>query len=203
MSDAFVFVRRQPADYRIAKYPLSSFENPHWDEVSGGVQTTLFNQSFIYGYVWCDGMIEGELAHSGQLGIENHGPCPHRIKVCALKKDNESQYNTLLAIVGPRPRYERSKPTTGNTCKKDILLVLSDSKESRGTIIIDKLLKIGHGYSNIKALLKRLDREDLIVSGSDPEDNRFNYYYDKEYWESVVLPSIKAKRNNSTSASSK
>lgn len=33
--------------------------------------------------VWCDGMVEGELDHSCE-----HGPPPHRVKVCVVAKDN-------------------------------------------------------------------------------------------------------------------
>ena len=102
---AYVFVRRQPSDYQIAKYKLDDFEEPHWSRVSGGVKTSMFNMPFIYGYVSCLGSVDGsEVAHSGRFGLENHGPCPHRIKVCALKMDNSKEvYGALLKIVGPKP----------------------------------------------------------------------------------------------------
>ena len=87
----YVWVRRQFNDYRDAKYELDAFESPHWDTMSGGVNAIAL-QPFIHGYVMCNEMIEGELAHSG-----THGPCPHRIKVCVVKKVNDPDvYNYLL-----------------------------------------------------------------------------------------------------------
>ena len=191
MLDTTVIVRRQPNNYQTAKYLLSSFEEPHWDTVSGGVQTIMFDQPFIYGYVICNDAVEGEVAHSGA-----HGPCPHRIKVCALKKDNLPIYSTLLELAGPRPLTERSKPTTGRTCKKDILLILADEKGMRGTTLIDKLLEIGHGENNIRAVLKKLNKINLIVRNKDPEDKRYNFYYDIEYWKTVVKPNIMTQKNH-------
>jgi hypothetical protein len=52
----------------------------------------------VYGYVLCDGMIDGELAHSCR-----HGPPPHEIKVCITKKHNEQVWPHILQIVGPKP----------------------------------------------------------------------------------------------------
>ena len=40
--------------------------------------------SLQYGYIWCDDLVEGEVAHSCA-----HGPGPHRIKVVVVKKDND------------------------------------------------------------------------------------------------------------------
>ena len=177
MSDDIVVVRRQPTDYRTAEYLYTSFENPEWHDVSGGVRESLFGQSFIYGYVMCDEAIGGEVAHSGQHGIENHGPCPHRIKVCALKKDNDKEiYKKLCKVAGPRPAIERAKPKSGNTCKKDILIILSEKKEMRGADLIDELLKIGHWYNNTKAVLKKLCREKRLTCIQDPSDKRYKYY---------------------------
>ncbi|GHV13441.1 hypothetical protein FACS1894219_08240 [Clostridia bacterium] len=173
MPNTCVTVRRQPDNYMTAKYLLSSFQEPHWDWISGGVRTTMFDQPFIYGYVMCTEAEEGEVAHSG-----THGSCPHRIKVCALKKDNKDIYTRLLELAGPRPdtSWLRSKPTTGNTCKKDIILALTDKIGMRGTTLIDELLEIGHGENNIRAVLKKLDKQGVIVGIRDPDDKRYNYY---------------------------
>ena len=171
MHDVFVIVRRQPSNHMTAKYPLSSFEDPHWDYISGGVRTTMFNQEFIYGYVLCTEAVEGEVAHSGI-----HGPCPHRIKVCALKKDNKKIYNTLLEMAGPNPNPKPSKPIPGSTCKKEILSILADKKSMRGTVLINHLLKIGYSESYIRAVLKQLSRGDKVILTQDPEDKRYNYY---------------------------
>jgi len=77
-----IVVRRQWNDWRTATYRLQDFESPHWDNTSGGVGAPA-PRLFIHGYVWCDGAIDGEVAHSC-----SHGEGPHRIKVCVVKKDN-------------------------------------------------------------------------------------------------------------------
>lgn len=169
--NAHVIVCRQPSSHEKATYLLSAFENPHWDTISGGIQTTMFNQPFIYGYVQCTGAVKGEVAHSGV-----HGRCPHRIKVCALKQDNdEAVYNTLLKMAGPRPKANRAKPSTGRFCKEDILLILTDKKEMRRAVLIKELLDIGHGENNIIAIIKKLAKEDRILYVQDPDDKRFKY----------------------------
>lgn len=60
----------------LTDYWMSKISN----DISRGVYKIEL-QSFIYGYVNCQGMLEGEVSHSGI-----HGSCPHSIKVCALKK---------------------------------------------------------------------------------------------------------------------
>jgi len=51
-------------------------------------------REFIHGYVFCDDMVAGELAHSCR-----HGNGPHRIKVCVVKKDNAAVFDRILAMV--------------------------------------------------------------------------------------------------------
>jgi len=78
-----IWVRRQWSDYRLAKYRVDDIEGLHWTDTSGGIGTRA-PRDFLHGYVWCDRMVEGELAHSCA-----HGPGPHRIKVCIVKKGND------------------------------------------------------------------------------------------------------------------
>jgi len=85
-----VAVRRQWNDWREAVYTLSELESPHWDDVSGGVNAKA-PRPFIHGYVWCDRMESGELAHSC-----SHGAGPHRIKVCVVKKSNTPKVMRIL-----------------------------------------------------------------------------------------------------------
>lgn len=99
----FVWVSRQWDDWRVAKYPLNSLANPHWDMVSGGIQAIALN-AFIHGYVWCDGMVEGEVAHSCK-----HGKGPHQIKVCVTKKGNDPKvFAKLVETAGPNPNLGES-----------------------------------------------------------------------------------------------
>jgi hypothetical protein len=101
-------VRRQWNDYRIAWYRLSDISELHWDNLSGGVYAPA-PQPFVHGYVWCDGKISGELAHSCR-----HGEGPHSIKVCLTKKGNEESWAEVLKIVGPKPgRCRRRKGGVG------------------------------------------------------------------------------------------
>jgi hypothetical protein len=79
-----VYIRRQWNDWRIGKVRLDKLDGLRWDWLSGGVQAPC-PQPFIHGYVSCAD-IEGDIAHSG-----THGPCPHRIKVCVVKKDNNKE----------------------------------------------------------------------------------------------------------------
>jgi hypothetical protein len=93
-----VWVRRQWNSGFSALYRLAHVDGVHWDTVSGGVQAPT-PQPFMHGYVWCDGMLEGEVEHSCA-----HGPGPHRIKVCVVKKDNTAAVIAqLLAVAGPKP----------------------------------------------------------------------------------------------------
>ena len=93
-----VWVRRQWNDWRHALYHLADIEHPHWDNMSGGVYAVA-PQYFLHAYVWCDGMVEGELAHSC-----SHGSGPHRIKICVTKKGNDPMVFARLAeTAGPKP----------------------------------------------------------------------------------------------------
>lgn len=98
-----VWVRRQWNDLRVAKYQLSGVERVHWGRISGGCKA-IAPQSFLHGYVWCSGILEGELGHSC-----THGPPPHRIKVCIVKKDNDANtYARLVALAGGKlPKEKR------------------------------------------------------------------------------------------------
>jgi len=81
-AEPLVWVRRQWNGTLGAAYALSALERPHWSDASGGVGRRA-NRLYVHGYVQCDGMVEGELDHSCE-----HGPPPHRIKVCVVARDN-------------------------------------------------------------------------------------------------------------------
>ena len=95
---ALVVVRRQWNNWQRASYRLADLDGIHWDSISGGVRAPA-PQAFLHAYVRCDGMLDGELAHSGA-----HGPCPHPIKVCVVKADNEpAVIRWLVQRAGPKP----------------------------------------------------------------------------------------------------
>lgn len=49
------------------------------------------NRFYVHGYVWCDGAVEGEVAHSCR-----HGRPPHSIKVCIVAVDNGGSRSALM-----------------------------------------------------------------------------------------------------------
>ncbi|HEV7411706.1 MAG TPA: hypothetical protein VGO01_24745 [Bradyrhizobium sp.] len=100
-----VWVRRQFDDHRHAAYRLGDVNGWHWSDISGGVQHRA-NRYYLHAYVMCDGMIAGELAHSCE-----HGPPPHRIKVCITKKGNEKFWRTIeeAAPAVTAPIYRRRR----------------------------------------------------------------------------------------------
>jgi hypothetical protein len=89
VSGTIVYVRRQYNDWRQASYRLSDLEGWHLSDVSGGIQARA-NRSYLHAYVWCNGMLEGELAHSC-----SHGEGPHRIKVCIVKTANKQHWKEI------------------------------------------------------------------------------------------------------------
>ena len=98
-----VYIRRQWNDWRIGLVSLKDISGFRWGTVSGGVHTRA-PQACLYAYVSC-ARVRGEIGHSC-----SHGPAPHCIKVCIVKKDNSSGvFKDLLARVGPKPK-RRSAP---------------------------------------------------------------------------------------------
>lgn len=96
-SNTKIVVRRQWNDYRQVEVAMGNISNLRWDRLSGGVRTRS-PRPMIHGYVNCQD-IEGDIAHSGA-----HGPHPHSIKICIVKKDNNPKvYETLRQIVGEKP----------------------------------------------------------------------------------------------------
>lgn len=78
--DPYVWVRRQWNGQDSAKVRLEHLHSPRWDITSGGVRAPA-PQYFLYGYISCDSVIEGDLAHSC-----SHGNRPHSIKVCIVRE---------------------------------------------------------------------------------------------------------------------
>jgi hypothetical protein len=87
--DSIIYVRRQPTDWKTGSVYYKDLEDFCWDMITGGTRIKTSNLH-LFAYMWCDKVIEGEVAHSGI-----HGPCPHRIKVCVLKTDNPKTFRDL------------------------------------------------------------------------------------------------------------
>jgi len=88
--DPLVWVRRQWNDWREAQYRLSDISGLHWDDISGGVNARA-PRTFLHGYVLCNVMVSGEISHSCR-----HGPPPHSVKVCIVKKVNKDVWPRIV-----------------------------------------------------------------------------------------------------------
>ena len=77
-----VVIRRSWNDDKTAVVLRSDLHDLRMDDTSGGIQKRS-PRLMVYGYISCDKIIEGEIAHSGL-----HGSCPHRIKVVVIGKFN-------------------------------------------------------------------------------------------------------------------
>jgi len=96
--DDLVSVRRRWDSREIAQVYVGDVANPLWDIAGGGTKETA-PDAHIYGYVFCDAIVSGSVAHSCL-----HGTGPHSIKVCILRQDNPPRiYNHFLALAGPKP----------------------------------------------------------------------------------------------------
>ena len=108
-----VYIRRQWNDWQKGKVYLDTLEGLKWDRISGGVQARA-PQLFIHGYIWCNDIIEGEIAHTC-----SHGPPPHRIKVCVVMKDNSKEtWAELLEIVGAKPKKNKGGVIDGQAARQ-------------------------------------------------------------------------------------
>jgi hypothetical protein len=156
MKEDFIFVRRQYDDYRIAKYRLSDISDIKWDWISGGAMVRT-SRPFLYGKVICDAMVDGELAHYGI-----HGSCPHFIKVCIVKKDNDPEvYNLLLEKAGPKPEMP---PVC---CSKMVFFLLKELGPLRGPELKSALERKGYTLRWIGKVLPRLERKGLLCVKRD------------------------------------
>jgi hypothetical protein len=90
-NEPLVKVRRQWNSTRIAIYRLADVTDIAWRKYSGGLGHKA-NRRYLHGYVLCDQMVEGRVAHSCK-----HGPKPHTIKVCITRKGNEKIWNAVLS----------------------------------------------------------------------------------------------------------
>lgn len=167
-----VLVRRHYNDHRVAEYKLEDVSKIHWDNISGGVREKSSNYS-LYGYVDCQGMVGGELSHSGI-----HGPCPHEIKVCILKGDNKDIYNELEEQAGPRPR--KFPPQRKHHCITDIKDILKNVDEPMSkNELLEKLIERGHTSTALSAAVKK--HKDIIEISRLNEDRRqYAYKLKKE-----------------------
>jgi hypothetical protein len=95
--ETVIHVRREWKSRRIGEVRFGDIDDLHWARTSGG---TGHRSPFImmYGYILCDRLVAGTLAHSCV-----HGEVPHRIKIVVVKKDNpKGIVAALMAPLGPQ-----------------------------------------------------------------------------------------------------
>ncbi len=67
---------------------LRDLDDFHWDTRSGGDSFGgVSPRPFVYAYLPCDALLEGEVGHTCM-----DRAAPHRIKVCILKKRNQALF---------------------------------------------------------------------------------------------------------------
>jgi hypothetical protein len=102
--DECVVVRRQWNDrQRQGSVRLADMDDFKWSSISGGVQAPS-PRPFIHAYIRCDSLLEGEVGHTCR-----HGPPPHRIKVCIVRKDNNLATYRKIEALAKNPQQGRTK----------------------------------------------------------------------------------------------
>jgi hypothetical protein len=81
--ETIVVVRRQWNDWHIGSVKFADLHHFHYRQDSGGVRARS-PRPMLYAHMWCDALVEGEVAHSCE-----HGPSPHEILVCIVARDND------------------------------------------------------------------------------------------------------------------
>lgn len=156
-----VWVRRQPDDWRKAKYRLTDIRGIHYSSLTGGVGKGT-PRPFLFGYVRCDGMLEGEVAHSA-----THGPCPHDIKVCIVKKDNSGRVIAALQDeAGP-------KPPRRPFCSEDAIRIVGQHSSILGPELRELIEREGHTPMNISYVLPALVRRGQLVASREGQAIRY------------------------------
>jgi hypothetical protein len=92
MDDEIVVVRRQWNNWVRGKVRIADFRRPHWRSVSGGVSVPS-PRPFVYGYIFCDQLVDGTVNHSCQ-----HGAPPHKILLCVVRGITTSRFLSAFAM---------------------------------------------------------------------------------------------------------
>lgn len=152
-----VSVRRQWDDtHKIAKVRVADVRNVKWDIISGGVNERS-PQPYLYGYIWCTQLLEGDVAHSCQ-----HGPPPHSIKICIVGKDNPKRvFDYFLSKVGPKPTKGRKRLSKEEKARR--VYVLWESVKQRTDFEDGQQVAIEDIFTAplIQSLIKRCNEREV------------------------------------------
>ncbi len=165
----FIYVRRQPNDYKIGKIKFEDVTDLDWGMTTGGIKVQT-NQYYIFGYIYCNQVLEGEIAHSCM-----HGPAPHHIRVCVLKKDNDKKlYNSIIDVIGESPNklvYSERKE-----CKAAIIELMKDYKQRTRVEIFNHESLKKFGNDMILSGVKYYVRKGVIKQSQLESDKRYNAF---------------------------
>ena len=104
LPDIVVRVRRRWYNRKIGTVRLHDLSGFRWFPAGRGRYGRPSRRWFLHAYILCTKIVDGAVGHSCQ-----HGPPPHRIRVCLTKKDNSATYATLAGLPGrPSPEIDRS-----------------------------------------------------------------------------------------------
>ena len=102
--DILVHVRRRWYNRQIGVVRLLDLEGFHWAPAGRGRYGRNSARWFLHAYMLCTKIVAGKVGHSCQ-----HGPPPHRIRVCLTQKDNGPAYPMLAAFPRRPPPAKRTK----------------------------------------------------------------------------------------------
>lgn len=110
--EKYVNIKRQPSDSKMGTTFFRNLKEVHWDNISGGVHARS-GQYLLYGYIYCNQIIKGEISHSCA-----HGPAPHKIKVFIPIKDNDKDIIMELKKIADEKGSHRSNRNPYNVADK-------------------------------------------------------------------------------------
>ena len=96
--EILVRVRRQWNGKKIATVRVADLRGFHWSQYGAGHKWRFGGvapQPFLHAFTLCT-QVEGDIGHSCQ-----HGPPPHKIKVCITRKDNRRTFVFLESLAHP------------------------------------------------------------------------------------------------------
>jgi hypothetical protein len=88
-------IKRLPRDSAKAECAVADIRRPYWANTYGETPSATGHR-FLFGFVSCDAVVSGELAHS--CGSETR---PHEVQVCIPKVGNDATaYHLLVSRIG-------------------------------------------------------------------------------------------------------
>ena len=146
----YLWVRRYPTG-TAGKVPLDAFSLAGWGSRSGGLQRNTPGY-FIFGYISCEAVIEGNVAHSG-----SHGWCPHRIKVCVTRSGNDPVvFEALASRSGSKPHFE-----THAESAIQVITAAGPNGATRQDLL--RFVRFGGGYWT-KALRRLVEKRQVALT---------------------------------------